>query len=101
MSANATWVGIGLAVVALIYSFFLTRGIMRRSPGNDTMQKLSKAVQDGAMAFLKTEYRILSIFVLVVAACLYFVTEFLNLVALAQELLKEPGRFHRAGGRSS
>ena len=39
------------------------------------MADITKQIQDGAMAFLKAEYKYLSIFVAVVAVLLYFVTE--------------------------
>ena len=59
---------ISLAAVAI--AFKLYTGIMAMDQGDDRMQFLSKAVQDGAMAFLTTEYKILSVFAIVVAgAC--------------------------------
>ena len=40
----------------------------RRSPGNERMQELSDLIRTGAMTFLKREYRILFVFVAIVAA---------------------------------
>jgi K(+)-stimulated pyrophosphate-energized sodium pump len=53
-------------IVALIYFF----AIRRRSPGNERMREISELVHDGAMAFLKREYRILAVFIAIVMALL-------------------------------
>ncbi|RMF10718.1 MAG: sodium-translocating pyrophosphatase [Candidatus Neomarinimicrobiota bacterium] len=58
-------------VLALLYSFWKSSWINRQDPGNDRMQEIGKAVREGAMAFLSREYKVLSIFVLVVAVALY------------------------------
>ena len=68
---DAVWLGVGLAVVALAYAKFLSGWILKQSPGTERMQELATAVQQGAMAFLKTEYKILSIFALAVAGGLF------------------------------
>ena len=59
-------IAIVLAVAALGYAFYLNLRIESKSPGTEEMQRISKAVRDGAMAFLKTEYSVLAIFVAVV-----------------------------------
>ena len=51
----------GLVLAAAIYSW-----ISKQSDGNDLMRKLAGQIHDGAMVFLKREYRILAIFVVVV-----------------------------------
>ncbi len=55
----------GLVIAAWIY-FNLTR----QSPGNARMVEIATAIQEGAMAFLRREYRILAVFVAVVAGLL-------------------------------
>ena len=61
---------VGIAIVALIYAFILTKKIMGYSQGSERMQKLSQAVQDGAKAFLTTEYKYLALFAVVVTGVL-------------------------------
>ncbi|NCF56188.1 MAG: hypothetical protein GWP41_08010, partial [Planctomycetia bacterium] len=68
---QGAYLGVGLSVLALIYAFYLNGWIKKQSPGTDRMQELAGAVQEGAMAFLKTEYKILSGFAAIVAAALY------------------------------
>ena len=69
---KAAMLAIGVSVVSLIYAFYLNGWIKKQSPGTERMQELAGAVQQGAMAFLKTEYKILSLFALIVAVALYF-----------------------------
>ncbi|MEE8467096.1 MAG: sodium/proton-translocating pyrophosphatase, partial [Planctomycetota bacterium] len=57
----------GAALLALVFAFVQYRTIMKRDPGSEQMQKISKLIQEGAAAFLKAEYRWLTVFVVVVA----------------------------------
>jgi K(+)-stimulated pyrophosphate-energized sodium pump len=58
-------------ILALIFATILYIRVKRQSPGNEKMQELSSAIRTGAMAFLKSEYKVLVIFVIVVAALLF------------------------------
>ncbi|MGI9628808.1 MAG: sodium-translocating pyrophosphatase, partial [Longimicrobiales bacterium] len=63
-----SWV---LGVVGLAAAFF-TYGYVKRQPsGTDEMSALADEIHDGAMAFLRREYTVLSVFVLIVAVLLY------------------------------
>jgi K(+)-stimulated pyrophosphate-energized sodium pump len=57
-----------LSVAALAWAVNLQKQIMREDEGNETMKGIARQIQDGAMAFLKTEYKWLSLFVIIVAA---------------------------------
>ena len=57
-------------ILALIFALFLFNSVKRQSAGNEKMRELSKAIREGAMAFLKSEYKVLIVFVIVVAALL-------------------------------
>ena len=59
-------------VLALIYAFMRSNWINSQDMGTDTMKKIAGYIRDGAMAFLSREYRVLAIFVVVVAALLAF-----------------------------
>ncbi len=69
MSSNLMFV-IGAGVLAMIYSFWKTSWIEAQDEGTDRMKSIGASIADGAMAFLKTEYRVLAIFVLVIAILL-------------------------------
>ena len=58
------FLGIGLVGIgALIFALFLTGRVLKKDPGSNEMQEIAKAIEEGARAFLKAEYRILIIFV--------------------------------------
>jgi len=67
-----TWIlGVGgVGVLALVFSFFLQAKLAGMDPGNAKMQKIAGAIQQGAMAFLKTQYTILAGFAVVMAIVL-------------------------------
>ncbi|MEM1178896.1 MAG: sodium-translocating pyrophosphatase [Acidobacteriota bacterium] len=58
--------------LALIFAFLRSNWINAQDMGTDEMKKIAGHIRDGAMAFLGREYRVLAIFVVVVAAALAF-----------------------------
>ncbi len=58
---------VGLAVAGLIYQY-----VKKQPSGNEMMIDLGEQIHDGAMAFLKREYQVLAVFVVVVAGLLYY-----------------------------
>ena len=59
-------------VLALVFVFIKSAWVSKQDEGNDTMKTIAKSIADGAMSFLKAEYKILAIFVAAVAVLLYF-----------------------------
>lgn len=59
-----------MAAVGLLYTFIQYNWVSKQEAGTDRMKEISKHIADGAMAFLKAEYRILSYFVIVGALLL-------------------------------
>ncbi|BAP31376.1 inorganic diphosphatase [Chryseobacterium sp. StRB126] len=57
-------------VVALLYTFLQSNWVSKQNAGNEKMKIISGHIADGAMAFLKAEYKILAYFVVVVAILL-------------------------------
>ena len=55
-----------LGIIGLVVAFMIYRSVVSRPDGNDRMQEIGGAIHEGAMAFLKREYQILSIFVVAV-----------------------------------
>ena len=58
------------AAVALVFAWLFFKQMKQASPGNDTMQKIAKAVSDGAMAYLKQQYKVVGIVFLVLLGVL-------------------------------
>ena len=57
-------------VVGLIYVAWKSAWVNKQDAGTDKMKKIASHIADGAMAFLKAEYKVLFIFVISVAALL-------------------------------
>ena len=67
---NNLYFVIGAGVLAMVYAFWKTSWITAQDEGTARMKQIGSSIADGAMAFLKAEYRVLSIFVLAVAVLL-------------------------------
>ena len=59
-------------VLALLFTWWKTQTINATAEGSERMSKIARSIQEGAMAFLRAEYRILIIFVAAVAVLLYW-----------------------------
>ncbi|WP_422859068.1 sodium-translocating pyrophosphatase [Flagellimonas sp. S174] len=59
-------------VLALLYVFVKNVWVSKQEVGDEKMARIAKNIADGAMSFLKAEYKILSIFVVAVAILLFF-----------------------------
>lgn len=64
------YAGIFSGLIALVFASWKARWIYRQDPGTERMQEISRAVREGAMAFLTREYKVLSVFVVLVAILL-------------------------------
>ena len=60
-----------LGLLALIFAVYLYFSVKKQSPGNEKMQELSNAIRQGAMAFLKSEYKVLVVFVVIITILLF------------------------------
>ena len=63
-----------LAVLGLLFMFVKAGWVGKQDAGDGKMQSISKSIQEGAMAFLKAEYRILLIFVVIASIALFIVS---------------------------
>lgn len=59
-----------VGLLALGFAAIKSSKIKAADPGNERMREISASIREGAMAFLKREYKLLSIFVITVAVCL-------------------------------
>lgn len=55
-------------VLALLFAFILAKSITSNPSGNERMREIAGYIEQGAMAFLRREYKYLAIFIVVVAA---------------------------------
>ncbi|MDO9633831.1 MAG: sodium-translocating pyrophosphatase [Paludibacter sp.] len=66
------------SIVALGFALYFFKQMMRQSEGTDLMKKIAKHVRDGAMAYLKQQYKVVIIVFLVLAA-IFAVMAYFNL----------------------
>ena len=59
-------------VLALGFTFWKSAWVSKQDAGTEKMAGIAKHISDGAMAFLRAEYKVLSIFVICIAALLVF-----------------------------
>ena len=63
-------------IVALAFALYLALNVTRQDPGSEQIQFIGRAIQEGAQAFLKREYTLLAVFVVVVAIILALFIDF-------------------------
>ncbi|MFT3844067.1 MAG: sodium-translocating pyrophosphatase [Lacibacter sp.] len=63
-----------MAVIGLLYMFVKFNWVSKQDPGNERMRDISDHIAEGAMAFLRAEWKILAYFVVIVALLLGFMS---------------------------
>ncbi|MBK9214183.1 MAG: sodium-translocating pyrophosphatase [Chloracidobacterium sp.] len=82
MNSYVIYLAPAFGIIGLLVMAYKSAWVGRQDAGEKTMQELAGHIADGAMAFLKAEWRVLSIFVVITAA-----------------LLAYSGTIHEIGGR--
>jgi K(+)-stimulated pyrophosphate-energized sodium pump len=59
-----------LGAVGLVYTFVKYSWVSKQDPGNARMEEIARHIAEGAMAFLRAEWKILSYFVIIAALLL-------------------------------
>ncbi|DAC58255.1 MAG TPA: sodium/proton-translocating pyrophosphatase, partial [Candidatus Poseidoniaceae archaeon] len=72
---NIPLIAAGTGLVGLVIAFVLYLRVNSVKIDNDVVADITSEIQDGAMAFLKAEYRILGIFVAAVGALLFVLND--------------------------
>jgi K(+)-stimulated pyrophosphate-energized sodium pump len=67
---NLIYVIPAMGIVGLLYTFIKYAWVSKQDAGNDRMKEISTYIAEGAMAFLKAEYKILTYFVIIAALLL-------------------------------
>ena len=75
---NNLYYVLGAGALAMVYAFWKTSWINSQVEGSDRMKQIGASIADGAMAFLKAEYRVLSVFVIIVGILFSVVIYYLN-----------------------
>ncbi|MBS3956238.1 MAG: sodium-translocating pyrophosphatase [Clostridiales bacterium] len=77
------WAAPASAVLGIAVAVYLASWVLKQDPGTEKMQEISEATQQGALAFLLREYRVLVIFAAVVAIIIWIVPAMPPLTAVA------------------
>ena len=66
------YIALGLSLSALVYAFYLYKQVLKAPVGSKRVAEISGFIKEGANAFLKKEYFVILIFILLDNCSTYF-----------------------------
>lgn len=57
---NILWIVLGSALVAILYGVYLGWNVLRQDPGSAKMKEVAKAIEEGSMAYLGQQFKMMS-----------------------------------------
>ncbi len=72
MTTSVAWIAPICALIGICVAIYLASWVLRQDPGSEKMNSISQKIQTGAKAFLMSEYKLLIIFMIVVALVMGF-----------------------------
>ena len=72
IEVNLLWFVLGSALIALLYGGYLCWKILREPQGSQAMIDVAVAIQEGSAAYLARQFKIMGIFIVLIAVGLYF-----------------------------
>jgi K(+)-stimulated pyrophosphate-energized sodium pump len=69
-------IALACAGAAVLYGIIITQRLLAKSPGNDLMQEISGAVQEGAKAYLNRQYTIIAMVAVPIAIVLWLLQDY-------------------------
>ena len=70
-------------IIAILFGLMKSSWVNKQNPGNEKMQEIGLVIREGATAFIVREYKVLAVFVVVVAGLLYWVNMASNTTEVA------------------
>jgi K(+)-stimulated pyrophosphate-energized sodium pump len=70
---KALWVVLVISLVALAFAYYLVREVLGAAEGTEKMREIARAIQVGASAYLKRQFRTVGIFLGLLAIALFFI----------------------------
>ena len=65
------WGILGVAIIGLLYAVYLTRQILGEDQGTEKMQEISRAIREGAVAYLNRQLRTIVVFIAILTVALF------------------------------
>ena len=72
---DAWWLTLIGSIIALVFAFVFYKSVMKQSEGTDVMREIAQAVRDGAMAYLRQQYKVVTI-VFIVLCVIFLIMAF-------------------------
>ncbi len=72
---TAWWLTLIGSIIALVFAFAFYKSVMKQSEGTDVMREIAQSVRDGAMAYLRQQYKVVTI-VFVVLCVIFLIMAF-------------------------
>ena len=66
------WVAAATAALALVVGVVLSRGVLKADQGTQAMQEIAAAIQEGAMAYLRRQFRTIAVILVPLALIVFF-----------------------------
>ena len=83
-----------VAVIALLLGVVLMRGVLKQEQGTDKMQEIAGAIQEGALAYLKRQFRTIGMIVIPLAVVVFLTSTSIN----KMPILEQSGTAIKIGG---
>ena len=69
---RALWVILVISLIALVFAYYLVRQVLSAPEGTQKMKEIALAIQVGARAYLRRQFRTVAIFMAVLTVVLFF-----------------------------
>ena len=83
MNSYVIYLAPAFGIIGLIVMALKSAWIGKQDAGEATMKELAGHIADGAMAFLKAEWRVLSIFVVIFSICVPGITDYHGVIVVS------------------
>ena len=70
---NNVLIVLGTAILALLFAVFSAARVLKKDQGSEKMKEIAKAIQQGASAYLKRQYKIVFIIVIILTVLFGFI----------------------------
>ncbi|MBX3689518.1 sodium-translocating pyrophosphatase [Dokdonella sp.] len=82
-SQHGLWIALACAVLAIVYGAWSIRWILAKPAGNERMQEIAAAIQEGARAYLNRQYRTIAIVGVVLLVIIGFALDWQTAIGFA------------------